>query len=152
MTWHDSAMTSFRPWWRRQFRSGYGAQDVVTRFGGGADLFGSQLRSAWTWAVGWPAVVALAGVLGAIFGGWKFAAIAAGVVALGLPLQMARVARKGLKRGMDFKTAAAFGVLTMLGKWAQIAGQMSFKRDHAAGRRARLIEYKHAETATAANP
>lgn len=144
MTWHDSAMLRFGQWWRRQFRSGYGAQDVVARFGGGGDLFRKQIRGAWAWAAGWPLAVVAAGGLGAALGGPLGAAAGASAAAALLPLQMARLALKARGRVGDARTAVAYGVLTMVGKWAQLAGQLSFLGDHAAGRRARLIEYKAA--------
>ena len=149
MTWHDSAMTRFGQWWRRQVRNGYGAQDVVSRFGGGADLFRGQLRSAWAWTLGWSSATAAAGALGLALGGPVAGAAGAGIVGAALPIQMARLAIKGLRRGMSAGTALAYGALTMVAKWAQLSGQLGFLRDRAAGRRARLIEYKQAGAAGA---
>ena len=39
MTRHDLAMTRFRQWWRRQYRSGYNGLDILTRFPGEDRLF-----------------------------------------------------------------------------------------------------------------
>jgi GT2 family glycosyltransferase len=39
MTRHDLAMTRFRQWWRRHYRSGYNGLDILTRFPGKDRLF-----------------------------------------------------------------------------------------------------------------
>ncbi|HEY2154450.1 MAG TPA: hypothetical protein VGH33_02390, partial [Isosphaeraceae bacterium] len=67
---------------------------------------------------------------------------AAGLIAMSLPLQMARMARKIRKRVDGPKTAIAYGVLNTIAKWANLAGQAGYLRDRRRGRMARLIEYK----------
>ena len=57
-------------------------------------------------------------------------------------LQMLRVAWGVRRRTPDVKTALAYGALTMIGKWANVIGQRQYRRDRAAGRNTRLIEYK----------
>ena len=47
----------------------------------------------------------------------------------------------------DFRTAIAYGFLTMIGKWANVTGQRQYRRDRSAGRNTRLIDYKAAGTA-----
>ena len=71
--------------------------------------------------------------------------IAACLFAL-LPLQMLRLSIKVRRRAPDAKTALAYGVLTMIGKWANVLGQYRYRRDRAAGRNTRLIEYKGCAT------
>ena len=44
----------------------------------------------------------------------------------------------------DWRTATAYGILTMIGKWAHVAGQRQYQRDRAAGKNTRLIDYKAA--------
>jgi GT2 family glycosyltransferase len=149
MTWHDLDMRRFRQWARRQFRTGYGALDTVTRFGRGpTGPFRKVIRSARIWAVGWPLVVILGGVLAAALGGTAVGLAIAGVLALALPVQMARVARRVRPLADGPVSALAYGVLTMLGMWPQVAGQLLYLRDRSVGRHARLIEYKFAAPAT----
>ena len=146
MTLHDSAMLRFDQWWRRAVRSGYGAMDVATRFGQ-RGLFVGHVESARRWAIAWPvAVVTVAGAaaLATRHAGW--ALLAAALAFAALPLQIARLALKQRRRVPDWKTALAYGVLTMIGKWANVAGQRHYRRDRAAGRNTRLIEYKACET------
>ena len=45
----------------------------------------------------------------------------------------------------DARTALAYGVAMVLGKWAELAGQAGYLRDRTLGRRALLIEYKGAD-------
>jgi hypothetical protein len=141
MTLHDSAMLRFGQWWRRAVRSGYGAMDVATRFGQHG-LFVKQVTSARLWALGWPAAVVVMTVLGAVAYGRLGALMAGAVAAAILPLQMARLALRVRHRVPDGKTALAYGVLTMIGKWANDLGQFRYVRDRSAGRNTRLIEYK----------
>jgi hypothetical protein len=156
MVWHDSAMTHFGQWWRRQVRGGYGWMDVVRRFGPGPDGgFERQLRGPRYWAVGWPAAlvaVALPAVAWLSVGvstDWTPATwagllglAAAALIAALLPLNVARLAVKARRRLPDWRSAFAFGVLTMLAKWANVAGQVRWVRDRRAGHTTRLIEYK----------
>jgi hypothetical protein len=141
MTLHDSSMLRFGQWWRRAVRSGYGAMDVATRFGQHG-LFRNQVNSARLWAIGWPGAVAAAAVAGAIAFGTTGFLLAGSVAAAALPLQMARLALRTRHRVSDWKTATAYGVLTMIGKWANVTGQYEYRRDRSAGRNTRLIEYK----------
>ena len=93
MTRHDLAMTRFRQWWRRQYRSGYNGLDILTRFPGEDRLFADELKRARVWGIGWPLAVVVGGVAGGLAGGpGRPAVAAAGLVALTLPLQMARLA------------------------------------------------------------
>ena len=161
MTLHDSAMLSFGQWWKRAVRSGYGAADVATRFGQHG-LFVKLTRSAQWWAVEWPLLVLaflvpipvlfLVGprLLGKsdadIVLRVGIAAMFSAAIISMLPLQMLRVARRVRPRVPDLRTALAYGVLTMIGKWANWIGQVRYRRDRKAGKNTRLIEYKAAAT------
>jgi GT2 family glycosyltransferase len=142
MTRHDLAMTRFRQWWRRHYRSGYNGLDILTRFPGKDRLFADELKRARAWGIGWPSAVIGAGVAGGLAGGPWAGVAAAGLVAMTLPLQMARLACKIRKRVDGPRTAIAYGVLTTIAKWANLAGQAGYLRDRRRGRMARLIEYK----------
>ena len=148
MTLHDSAILRFAQWWRRQVRSGYGAADVAARFGRGRrdGLFVGQVRSARTWTVGWLEVLAVgSGVAGLLFGGVA-ATVVGMIVAAAIPAQVARLSLQVRPRVNAFSAALAYGALTVLGKWANLLGQVRYGRDRARGHHARLIEYKLPET------
>ena len=142
MTRHDLAMTRFRQWWRRQYRSGYNGLDILTRFPGDDQLFSQELKRARIWGIGWPVVVVMAGSAAGLAGGFLVGLAGAGLMVLTLPIQMARLAVKIRTRVDGVRTAIAYGVLAMVGKWANLAGQVGYWIDRRRGRMARLIEYK----------
>ena len=142
MTRHDLAMTRFRQWWRRQYRSGYNGLDVVTRFPDPDSIFVKGLARSRKWAIGWPSVVVVAGLAGWVLGGPILGLMLAGLIALVMPLQILRLAAKARGRVDGFPTALAYGTLTMVAKWADVAGQAGYVMDRRRGRTARLIEYK----------
>jgi len=157
MTLHDSAILSFGQWWKRAVRSGYGAADVATRFGH-RGLFVKQMRSAQVWAAGWTSCVVgmfLLSVINFVTPPFrmpwafalKWASFYTAIVVAILPLQMLRVAIRARRRLPDWRTALAYGFLTMIGKWANWIGQVQYGRDRRAGRNTRLIEYKAPATA-----
>jgi len=144
MTRHDLGMTRFRQWWRRQYRSGYNGLDILTRFPGKDRLFEKDLKRSRLWGIGWPLAVIGAGIFGGLVGGPVGGLVALALMALTLPLQMVRLAIKIRKRVDGLRTALAYGALTMVGKWANLAGQVGYLLDRRRGRMARLIEYKRA--------
>jgi GT2 family glycosyltransferase len=150
MSRHDLGMTRFRQWWRRQYRSGYNGLDVLTRFPGEDRLFEKDLKRSRLWGIGWPLAVIVAGVVGGLVGGPVVGLVAGGLMVLTLPLQMLRLAFKIRKRVDSSRTALAYGVLTMIAKWANLAGQIGYLRDRRRGRVARLIEYKRVAEAPVA--
>lgn len=106
MTEHDANIYSLRQWWRRTQRGGFGyaqvwsATDALPQ-----QLYARQLRSAFTWALAVPLVVALAAIL-----------LQKPLVVLLLPLaygiQFLRIARNG--RGPAKITLAGLILLAKL--------------------------------------
>jgi GT2 family glycosyltransferase len=152
MTRHDLGMTRFRQWWRRQYRTGYNGLDILTRFPGRDELFAKDLKRSRVWAIGWPVGVIGAGLVGAWIGGPLVGLIVALLASLTMVLQVARLAFKIRKRVDGYRTAFAYGALTMVAKWANLAGQVGYKLDRRRGRMARLIEYKAVEVPASARP
>jgi glycosyltransferase involved in cell wall biosynthesis len=145
MTRHDLAMTRFRQWWRRLYRSGYNGLDIFTRFLGPDRLFEADLKRSRVWGIGWPLFVLVIGLVGALIGGWKLGLIAVVLASSTMVLQVIRLALKVRKRVDGLPTALAYGVFTMIGKWANLSGQVGYLLDRRRGRMARLIEYKAVE-------
>jgi GT2 family glycosyltransferase len=150
MTRHDLGMTRFRQWWRRQYRSGYNGRDILTRFPGEDQLFAKDLARSRRWGIGWPLGVVGLGLVGAAIGGPAIGLAVAVLVSMTLVLQMLRLAVKIRKRVDSPRTALAYGVLTMVAKWANLAGQAGYVLDRRRGKMARLIEYKAVETPASA--
>ena len=145
MTRHDLGMTRFRQWWRRQYRSGYNGLDIATRFPDENNVFAKSLVRDRAWAIGWPLVVVVACIVGWLIAGTAGVLIAGGLAVLLLPLQVLRLAAKVRGRVNTSRTALAYGALTMIAKWADLAGQVGYVLDRRRGRMARLIEYKRIE-------
>ena len=142
MTLHDAAILRFSQWWRRSVRGGHGSLDVAVRFERDGGGFWTQVRSVWMWSLVWPIAC------GAAFGcGWVIAGVVGGgigatVVFLAWPAQVIRVAMKKRDSGLIPGERVAYGLLTMVGKWAQLAGHWRWLMDRRAGRAGKLIEYK----------
>lgn len=142
MARHDLAMTRFRQWWRRIYRSGYHGLDVRTRFPGKEKLFARDLIRARVWAFAWPAVVVVGSAVAGLAIG-PLAALVAALALLALPLlQMIRLAFKMRRRVDGWWTALAYGALNLAGQFANASGQVAYLRDRRRGRSGRLIEYK----------
>jgi GT2 family glycosyltransferase len=152
MTRHDLGMTRFRQWWRRQYRSGYNGLDIATRFPGEDKLFVAALIRARVWGIGWPLVVVVAGLIGWLMAGAVGALVGGGLAILLMPLQVLRLAAKIRKRVDGPRTALAYGTLTMVAKWGDLAGQVGYILDRRQGRMARLIEYKRVDESREAPP
>jgi GT2 family glycosyltransferase len=130
MAWHDSGLMTFRRWWRRERRTGYGSLDVARRFGDGPDrLFAGCVRSARHWAFCWPLAVLAAGGAGGWAGGPWAGLAAAGGIALLLPIQAWRLSRRARRAGYPPGTARAHAWLLLLGKFAQMSGQIRCWRE-----------------------
>lgn len=147
MTLHDAQILRFGQWWKRMLRGGYGSLDVFLRCKAAAPSwegvpFAAMVQSARTWTLGWLGVAAGLILLFALFAGTAGAVIALAIALGAWAAQGVRIARKEQTGGVDSRRALRFGLLTMLGKWAQLVGHLRLYRDRRAGRQARLIEYK----------
>jgi len=124
MALHDAALLSFSAWWRRQTRNGRGAAEIALRFGN--DLFGPQLRSARLWTLGFMAAAALMLAVGTAAAG-PLGTMVGVLASVGLLLtQITRVAWNARRRGLSLPDAASYGVLSWIGKWAQLLGQLRY--------------------------
>jgi GT2 family glycosyltransferase len=131
MALHDAAMTRFGQWWMRSVRTGFA-------FAEGASLHGAaperhwvrESRRAWFWGLGLPLLTLVGvGAVGPI--AW---------VALALyPLQVLRLYLGGAGSARARRARAFFLVL---GKFAEVVGQLKFLAGRLSGSRNRLIEYK----------
>jgi glycosyltransferase involved in cell wall biosynthesis len=132
MTLHDAAMYRFSQWWKRAMRTGYA-------FAQGAALHGApperhyvrEARRAWIWGL---AIPLLALCLAPLLGYWAL------VVLIAYPIQLVRLSalRPQHTRGENWLRAAAL----LLGKFAEMFGQVKFYIDRLRRVQSRLIEYK----------
>jgi GT2 family glycosyltransferase len=132
MVLHDAAMTKFSQWWKRNIRGGYA-------FAEGANLHGApperhwvkESRRSWIWGLVIPVVIILAG-----FFNWKYGLI----IALIYPIQIFRLAMKNKKELKPHLLLLA--CFSVLGKFAEVYGQLRFHYQRLFGRVVQLIEYK----------
>lgn len=131
MTLHDAAMFNFGQWWRRTLRGGYGYAYAVKLHGRGADRHGvRESLGIWVWGLGVPLAI-LACVLA--WGPWSFG------LALLYPAQVMRIAVRGKRARRENWLYAVF---VMIGKFAEVLGQLKFMGERYLGGRPKLIEYK----------
>ncbi len=152
MTRHDAAILTFAAWWKRTLRGGYGALDVFTRLRGkvpDADVpFHHLTTSAASWTDRWLILVAIIVAIAVLIAPAGNLAIQAEAVAvgfvIGIGLQFFQAFRIGLhvRNRTSFGNAMIYGIFTMIGKWAQRAGQRRYGSDVRAGRVIKIIEYK----------
>ncbi|MGZ8983184.1 MAG: glycosyltransferase [Methylotenera sp.] len=132
MTMHDAAMNKFSQWWKRNIRSGYA-------FAEGSYLHGAPPERHWVkesrrsliWGLFIPSIVILAGIFC-----WQCGLMAV----LIYPLQIYRLALKNKK---EFKSHPwILASFIVLGKFAEMCGQLRFHYQRLFGRAAQIIEYK----------
>lgn len=131
MAIHDLAMYHFGQWWTRNLRGGYGNGFIVTLHSDapGRPRQRSWYRS-WAWGLVLPLLVALAT--------WHWGPI--GLVPLLLyGLSFVRTYFSSPEVGGGH---ARLALLSILGKFAEMTGQLKFVLDRFTKRRATIIEYK----------
>lgn len=121
MTLHDAAMTQFSQWWRRAVRAGHAFAEGCARHG--FDHWGLETRRALIWGAGLPMAIVLLGLWHPA--GW--------LLALAYPAQVIRLARRG---------GWAWGLFSVIGKFAEARGALGFYASRLRGQRRGLIEYK----------
>lgn len=157
MALHDAAITKLSQWLRRSVRTGRGSLDLVTRFGDQGSGFGAIARRARWWGLVYPLAIVFAavlplagfGVAHLFVGDGSLMPIGVAVSSLLvfslLMLGMLKVSYTFLRshvRGLSQGDALVFALLDLLGKFAEVRGQLGYLRDQRSGRTTRLIEYK----------
>lgn len=131
MTMHDANMTSFKQWWKRTVRAGYA-------FAEGAFLHGkapechwvAESRRAWLWGFLLPLIIISIGVFKPTW------AILPLLIYL---LQWLRLSFRGSKPLSKSRYLAYFSIL---GKFAEVIGQIKFIFSLLSNRQTKIIEYK----------
>ena len=124
MTLHDANLLRFGQWWRRMLRAGYAFAEGAARYGAAPERhWVVEVRRAVLWGILLPFAAVLAALLHPL--GWLLALI--------YPAQVLRLARRG---------GLAWGFFTVVGKFAEARGAVSYWVNRIRGRRRGLIEYK----------
>jgi GT2 family glycosyltransferase len=125
MTLHDAAIMRFGQWWRRCVRAGHAFAEGAWLHGASPDRhWRRELRRALVWGLALPSAILLAGSIHPA--GWLLALIYPAQV-----LRLWRHAGGGVQAG-----------LSVLGKFAEAQGALTFYARRLRGHGGRLIEYK----------
>jgi serine acetyltransferase/GT2 family glycosyltransferase len=154
MCLQDAGTKTFAQWWQQEIAHGYGALDLATRFGSGPDVgCVESVRSARVWGIGVPAAIASAGMVGASAGGPMLGLALAGTGLLALPAESLRIAARAGREGQPLALALAYGGLSVLARFAHVAGQYRYVAARAKAREGATSERGDASRAllTAAN-
>ncbi len=138
MTLHDAAMTRFSQWWRRTVRAGHAYAEGAALHGRSPERHWlRESRSIWFWGIAVP----LMGVLLA----WPTQFKSLGLFA-GYPLLVLRVYHNCRRRALPPSIAWRYSLFTVVGKFPQAIGQLTYLWNRLLQRSSRLIEYKGAAT------
>jgi GT2 family glycosyltransferase len=142
MTLHDADIHRAGQQWLRVRRSGYAFAEHVARHGANAfPDWRRQVRSILLWGVIIPAITLLL-ALAALLVPSCLLALAALLLALLYPAQVARIGFKKWRGGASPRFALTYGLWIMLGKFAQFGGVLRYHLGRWRGGPHRIIEYK----------
>jgi GT2 family glycosyltransferase len=131
MTLHDANITSFKQWWNRTVRAGYAYAEGSSLHGTAPEYhWVAETRRAKIWAIFLPAL---------IFVLLLFKPIWAMLLILIYPLQWLRLI---LKNKLPFQISALVAFFSIIGKFAEVFGQVKFMVNRFSNRQAKIIEYK----------
>jgi GT2 family glycosyltransferase len=150
MTLHDANMHRFSQWWKRNVRAGHAYAQGMSIHGAAPEKHNVKpFKSIVFWALLIPIAILwmlIGGMLGQPLGYWI-----AGLLALGYPLLMLKVARYRKKsHGDPLRHALPYGLFTVIGKFANLMGIRKYIWNMIRGRDGTIIEYKGTAAGTAA--
>jgi GT2 family glycosyltransferase len=137
MTIHDANITRFSQWWMRAVRSGHAfAQGYMLHGREGRGYCVRDTLRIWFWAFFLPAVI--------VINSFIFQPFAYLFSMLYLVL-FCKILFTTNKRLRDCKKSILYASFNILGKWAQLVGQIRFVSITLLRRRSSLIEYKNVD-------
>lgn len=131
MMLHDANITKFSQWWKRTVRGGYAYAEGASIHGQKPDLhWVKESRRAWLWGMAIPIFILI---------GFSFN-VALGLIFLMIyPIQILRLM---LKSQQKIKDAFTHSFFTVIGKFAEMVGQLKFFKTKYLNEKVNLIEYK----------
>lgn len=129
MTLHDAAMTRFGQWWKRTTRAGYAYAEGSSIHGGYPERhWVKESLRAWFWGLLLPIILFI----------MFFVSLKLSLFLLFIyPLQVLRIAIRNSQHN-NWKNA----FFSVLGKFAEMAGQLKFYKQKILNEKINLIEYK----------
>lgn len=147
MTLHDADMHHFGQWWKRNVRAGHAYAQGAAMHGAPPEKHNvKQVKSIVLWGVALPATIVLLTLLSVVFSPFGLLAF---LLSLGYLLLGFKVWRYRTKHGDPSQASAIYACFTILSKFPNALGAMTYWKNHALGKQAKIIEYKSAEGASA---
>lgn len=134
MVWHDAEMLRFGQWWRRQLRAGHSCAENYW-------LHGRRDFAHYGRVVTSNLVYGLAVPLLAFAGAWATSGVSL-LLFFAYARLYGKVRAERIRLGDSPGSAGMYARYTVLGKFAQTAGILTYLVRRVLGRRRRLIEYK----------
>jgi GT2 family glycosyltransferase len=131
MMLHDADMTSFKQWWKRTTRAGYAYAEGASLHGAAPEYhWVAESKRALRWGLYIPMLVLFFLIVRPLL---------ALLLALVYPLQMLRLI---VKSPLPFKVASVQAFFLVIGKFAEMLGQLKFFYHRWQNKTVQLIEYK----------
>lgn len=140
MTLHDAAITSFGQWWKRSKRAGHAYAEGSAMHGSDGH-YTKEVRSILFWALAVPTGIVASALVGALVTPW--ALLGLGLLA-GYPVLWWKVRRYRLSIGDEPKPSGTYARFVVLGKFAELSGLLTYRKNRLRGTRTALVEYKGA--------
>jgi glycosyltransferase involved in cell wall biosynthesis len=142
MTQHDANILSFGRWWKRAKRAGYAYAEHVRRHGSSAiPQWRRALMSIVFWGMVLPVGTLVLAAVTALFAPLVAALSLASSLTI-YALQFLRIASRKQRSAHDWRFAAVYAGLLMLGKFAESFGVLQCWSSRLFNRQQELIEYK----------
>lgn len=131
MTLHDVNMTHFKQWWKRTMRAGYAFAEGAYLHGAAPEFhWVAESKRSWRWGFFAPLFIISIAAVKPI---WAI------LLLLIYPLQWLRLS---LKIKGPFKKSCLQAFFLMLGKFAEVFGQINFLMHRCTSKQSKIIEYK----------
>lgn len=134
MTLHDAQMTRFDQWWKRTLRAGHAYAEGAWLHGKSPERhWVKESRSIWLWGLFIPLLSSSLA--------WPTRGLSL-LLLLAYPLMTYRIYRYLQQRELSSQDALLYALSCVLGKFAQLQGQVQFHLNRLLGKRQQLVEYK----------
>ena len=138
MTLHDAQIKRFGQWWKRTLRAGHAFAEGAWLHGASSERhWVKESRSIWFWGLILPLL--------ALGMAWPTYGLSL-LLLLSYPFLTYRIYRYMQLQGLSSKDAVLYALFCVLGKFAQVQGQIQFHLGSLLGRRRSLVEYKTAHS------
>ena len=134
MTLHDAQMTKLSQWWQRSLRAGHAYAEGSWLHGKSSERhWVKESTSIWFWGLILPL---LALNITWLTRGWSLLLLGA------YPLLIYRIYKRKQQQNLSSQDASLYALFCVLGKFAQVQGQIRFHLSRLLKKRSNLIEYK----------